>query len=507
MAPHITLASKWGKTNLKAFVQDSLPTSIKSNLNYAFAELNAYTGLEISKTTTSLDADIKARAYLFTGASQKQTVAFASYPPIGALNYNTRYLNGEGSSRFTTLHELGHVLGLRHTHDALAELAPWPDNFKYSVMSYLGRRGGVQGYSVLDIEALRDAYGTQLANTGNNTYELFKSAGRTIVDDGGNDTLVLKGVSMGYAYTLLNRLEARPAGEHIVLDLPGQRWVGILGTTELERVIMPNGSTIVLGEGPEREPHVEFASKWAKPSLRAYFQPDVPGQIKQNMLNAFAEINEFTNLNISEVGTGIGEDIEVRVQDLRHASWVASASYPPFGKISYNKRHINSQGLLPMIAVHELGHALGLRHTHDNPKLLGPWSDNYKNSVMSYKGNRRGPNGFSVLDIEALRDAYGTNLHNTGNNTYKLSDFVGKTIVDDGGFDRLIIDHKEADSIAKQLQAKPIDDHVVLEFGKNQWAGILDTTHIEQIVLPGGEPIALFDGSADLAQLQNHAQL
>lgn len=247
--------------------------------------------------------------------------------------------------------------------------------------------------------------------------------------------------------------------------------------------------------------NIKFASKWNKTDIKVYFNSDVPSIVKKNTLVAMEEVSQFTKLNIVETDSRFNDDIEVRVGKLPYKSWVAAASYPPFGKITFNTDHIKGQGLLPKVAVHEFGHALGMRHTHDAKDLLDDWSDDLKNSVMSYKGYRRGLRGFSVLDVEALREEYGTELTNQSNNIHKASDFIGRTIVDDGGYDTLVLDVKrmtmgEAWNVVNQLKAKPSNDHVVLDLPKRNHIGILDTTTIEEVLMPDGQEVNIVNSSS-----------
>lgn len=112
--------------------------------------------------------------------------------------------------------------------------------------------------------------------------------------------------------------------------------------------------------------------------------------------------------------------------------------------------------LSSFVLIHELGHALGLKHPHAGSSLnsatLGGFQDNLFNSVMSYyawpgvlltqSNIDRLPTTPMALDIDAMQALYGANIasHN-GDDTYSF-DSNGKyleTIYDAGGNDTIQI--------------------------------------------------------------------
>jgi len=95
--------------------------------------------------------------------------------------------------------------------------------------------------------------------------------------------------------------------------------------------------------------------------------------------------------------------------------------------------------------VHEIGHALGLKHPFspgpNNPTVLAAQYDDVRYTVMSYHNSYSyEPTSPMLLDIAAIQSLYGANtLWQTGNNTYSWTadQSVFETIWDAGGNDTI----------------------------------------------------------------------
>lgn len=99
-----------------------------------------------------------------------------------------------------------------------------------------------------------------------------------------------------------------------------------------------------------------------------------------------------------------------------------------------------------LVLVHEIGHALGLKHPFETSdsngiSLAGTEYDDVRYTVMSYTDPYYfEPTGPMLLDIAAIQHLYGANMKwQTGNNTYRwdANSSVFETIWDAGGIDTI----------------------------------------------------------------------
>ena len=98
-----------------------------------------------------------------------------------------------------------------------------------------------------------------------------------------------------------------------------------------------------------------------------------------------------------------------------------------------------------LVFMHEIGHALGLKHPFDagltNPTLLSAQFDDVRYTIMSYNNAYSyEPTTPMLLDIAAIQSLYGANTQwQTGNNTYSwnTNQSVFETIWDAGGIDTI----------------------------------------------------------------------
>jgi len=103
------------------------------------------------------------------------------------------------------------------------------------------------------------------------------------------------------------------------------------------------------------------------------------------------------------------------------------------------------------VLVHELGHALGLKHPFEadgaNTSELTSWEDNTANTAMSYDDNPVTFNGtLRPLDWMALTKFYGVkSTYNAGDDTYNFSSSGGTFIIDGAGLDTISVANSSRD--------------------------------------------------------------
>ena len=182
-----------------------------------------------------------------------------------------------------------------------------------------------------------------------------------------------------------------------------------------------------------------------------------------SQLEAIANIQMLevpdTSFNVFGNRGGIFRFGEYGLEDSEAAAFAFFPSLAPQGGDMWYNRLTMDTRLIPgnrgfTTLLHELGHAMGLKHPHEGFGLLPANYDSGTVTVMSYN---RGPNEnattFQLLDIYELQRLYGANnFYNNGDNVYDLNYFINQrnlspfhnpsqpvsaTIWDTGGTDTL----------------------------------------------------------------------
>jgi serralysin len=202
----------------------------------SFTMIDSVAGVDFAFTSEESEVDLvlastndkpKSRLEGFFGFPGDMTNddTFESWS-IGAFNSGMKALTarpeagGGQYGSWTVLHEIGHSLGLKHTHQevsglpALDTVGRFMNNERYSVMSYNGASDAIKyGHAVsmmaLDVAALQALYGVEDYAQGGSTYSLMNAKGGKlslaegevqigrayycIWDSGGGDTIDYKG--------------------------------------------------------------------------------------------------------------------------------------------------------------------------------------------------------------------------------------------------------------------------------------------------------------------------
>lgn len=231
----------------------------------------------------------------------------------------------------------------------------------------------------------------------------------------------------------------------------GHRWAGTLITYSFSGYDSYFSQDPIAGYGSSTDTQREPWSPSFAPlssSDRSYFN---------EALQQWANVANIQFQLIPESSSSVGD---IRVAYSSIPSGQAHAYFPAKGAANAGDIWINSDstnatevwtpGSYPFFTImHEIGHALGLKHPFSGSTTLpGSW-DTQSLTIMSYSATAGDENSsFSfypttpmLLDIQAIQSLYGqNNTYHSGNDNYFFDDAqtYHETIWDSGGFDWIV---------------------------------------------------------------------
>ena len=140
---------------------------------------------------------------------------------------------------------------------------------------------------------------------------------------------------------------------------------------------------------------------------------------RENTRLAMAELSRVSGVIFVET---TGEEAMLQVFGASGSSWGGWASYPWVSSHGTNtgRMVIDQDGTFApgtnafQVILHELGHAVGLKHPFQGDLTLVDDLDNTSQTLMSYSWSGGARSVFSPLDVQALEHIYGAARANTG---------------------------------------------------------------------------------------------
>lgn len=180
------------------------PEATRVAIRYAMNLVSQYTNL----TTTEVDPAVTQADVRVAFSNEANPTAYAYYPANSTTGGDIWYGNDYASYKSpvkgqyawaTTIHELGHSLGLKHGHQtggvANTAMQAAYDQMAYSIMTYKSYENGpttgytnetngyAQTFMMYDIAALQVMYGANFnTNSGNTTYTWSATTGEMFIN-------------------------------------------------------------------------------------------------------------------------------------------------------------------------------------------------------------------------------------------------------------------------------------------------------------------------------------
>ncbi|MFJ5286731.1 M10 family metallopeptidase, partial [Pseudomonas sp. NPDC088429] len=245
-----------------------------------------------------------------------------------------------------------------------------------------------------------------------------------------------------YSFTFPSMLTGN---QYVDSLISGTYWLGSnwtpLGPTNLSYSFMaPDTSYFVTNYSPDNEYNALY---------------ELTSGQKSAVTNALATWSAVADLNFTLTTDDINNVGDLRfggyrLMDNQTAAWAYFPAQNPSGGDVWvgpetNEANPSKGSYDYMTFVHEIGHALGLKHPFDvsasNKLLLDPSLDDVHFTVMSYNSNYSyQPTTPMLLDVLAIQSLYGTNnFWRTENTVYKwdANQSIFETLWDAGGNDTI----------------------------------------------------------------------
>lgn len=229
--------------------------------------------------------------------------------------------------------------------------------------------------------------------------------------------------------------------KHIAALASGRYWSQGEDALVLTYDFWQPGDTPFLAQGSEFTAPRAFTAAEQKAFARA--------------LERIAEVIDVRFIRI-DFADSAAADLRAVVGDFYNDGVAASAWYPPIGELQFNDRpyfdDLDDGSFGFEVILHELGHAMGLKHPFQGSPKLQTAFDHHGYTVMSYTDHPGtgwdaahgwypvSPRTLMLYDIAALQAIYGANRNTrTGNDVYVYPDGVARleTIWDAGGMDTI----------------------------------------------------------------------
>lgn len=220
----------------------------KADFEAALAHIESFLNVDFVQTTGSSDPDLNVGAISLPGSVIGHGGYSVHYQGNsitqwdGFVAYDTDLDLSSDRQFDLLLHELGHAMGLRHTHEADDALPHEYDSNLYSVMSY--RANPVNGQDsdammLFDVLALQDIWGAADYNEGSNSYTGSRTnTVDSIWDTGGTDLLDANGRRAGVTLDLRQgAFSSFDADQDVVVTFG----------TEIENAFGARGADLVIG--------------------------------------------------------------------------------------------------------------------------------------------------------------------------------------------------------------------------------------------------------------------